>query len=151
VGPPDEDQPGRTEETGLLTWAKLGAVCLASGLLLVVAAAVAATNSTFFLIDASACIGLAVVFFIKALRANAPRPQLASGSARSNWGVNVLLIMVLLSASSPLVKTGLETAARGSVVAPPVPPIINKVTCPLTVPNVHDCKYGKCAGGRRSR
>jgi hypothetical protein len=134
------------DETGLLTWAKLGAVCLASGLLLAAAAAFTTANSTFFLIDASACIGLAVVFFVKALKSGAPRLEEARASTRSSWGVNVLLVMVLLSASSPLVKTGLETAAQGSVATPPPPPIINKVTCPLTVPNGGACKGGRCAG-----
>ena len=139
------------DETGSLTWAKLGVVCLACGLLLAIAAAFSAANSTFFLIDASACIGLAVLFFVVALRTHAPQPQLPGGNARSGWGVNVLLIMVVLSASSPLIKTGLETAARGSVAAPPAAPIINKVTCPLTVPSGDDCKHGRCAGARSSR
>jgi hypothetical protein len=138
------------DETGSLTWSRLGAVCLASGLLLAVAGALAATNSTFFLIDASACIGLAVVFFVKAVRDGEERPQPPLRPSRSNWGVNAFLLLVLLSASSPLVKTGLETAARGSIGAPPPPPIINKVTCPLTVPEGDGCRHGRCAGEGRA-
>ncbi len=137
------------DETGSLTWTKLGVVCLVCGLLLATAAAFSAANSTFFLIDASACIALALAFFVVALRANAPQPQLPNRGARTGWGVNLLLVMVVLSASSPLVKTGLETAAQGSVATPPVPPIINKVTCPLTVPNGKTCKHGECAGRHR--
>lgn len=139
------------DETGSLTWAKLGAVCLASGLLLAMAGALTAANSTFFLVDASACIALAVAFFVKSLKTNAPRPQLTGRGARGGWGVNALLVLVVLSASSPLVKTGLETAARGSVATPSAPPIINKVTCPLTVPDGGGCRHGECDGGRRSR
>ena len=134
----------------MLTWAKLGAVCLASGLVLALAAALAPANSTFFLVDASACIALAVVFFVVALRTHAPLPPAASRNPRTGWGVNVLLVMVVLSASSPLIKTGLETAARGSSATPPAPPIINKVSCPLTVPKGDACRHGDCAGERRA-
>ena len=115
----------------MLTWAKLGSVCLVSGLLLAVAGALAPASSTFFLVDASACIALAVAFYVVALKTEAPQPQPAVGQAKAGWGVNVLLALVVLSASSPLVKTGIETAARGATGAP----IINKVTCPLSVPD----------------
>jgi hypothetical protein len=114
----------------LLTWAKLGSVCLVSGLLLAAAAALAPASSTFFLIDASACIALAIAFYVVALKTESDRPQPVVRRAKAGWGVNALLAMVVLSASTPLVKTGIETAARG---ASPTP-IINKVTCPLSVP-----------------
>ena len=115
----------------MLTWAKLGSVCLASGLLLAAAAALAPASSTFFLIDASACIALAVAFYVVAMKTESSRPQPVIRRARAGWGVNVLLTLVVLSASTPLVKTGVETAARG---ASPTP-IINKVTCPLSTPD----------------
>jgi hypothetical protein len=113
----------------LLTWAKLGSVCLVSGLLLAAAGAVAPESSTFFLIDASACIALAVAFYVVALKTEVPRPQPPSGKVGSGWGVNVVLAFVVLSASTPLVKAGVETAARGATPTP----IINKVTCPLSL------------------
>lgn len=131
----------------MLTWAKLGSVCLVSGLLLAVAAALAPASSTFFLIDASACIALAVAFYVVAMKTKSPRPQPVVGKAKAGWGVNVLLTLVVLSASTPLIKTGIETAARGASATP----IINKVTCPLSVAKDNDCKGGKCRTGRRSR
>ncbi len=114
----------------MLTWAKLGSVCLVSGLLLAAAAALAPTSSTFFLVDASACIALAVAFYVVAMKTEAPRPQPLARKAKAGMGVNVLLALVVLSASTPLIKTGIETAARGASGTP----IINKVTCPLSVP-----------------
>jgi hypothetical protein len=131
----------------LLTWAKLGSVCLVSGLLLAATAALAPASSTFFLIDASACIALAVAFYVVAMKTESPRPQPVVRKARAGWGVNVLLTLVVLSASTPLIKTGVETAARG---ASPTP-IINKVTCPLSVAKDHECKGGKCKDVRRTR
>jgi hypothetical protein len=113
----------------LLTWAKLGSVCLVSGLLLAAAAALAPASSTFFLIDASACIALAIAFYVVAVRTEPTRPQLEVPKAKAGWGVNVVLALVVLSASTPLVKTGVETAARGASATP----IINKVTCPLSL------------------
>jgi hypothetical protein len=113
----------------LLTWAKLGSVCLVSGLLLAAAAALAPASSTFFLIDASACIALAIAFYVVAMKTEPPRPQPVVRKARAGWGVNVVLGLVVLSASTPLIKTGVETAARGASATP----IINKVTCPLSL------------------
>ncbi len=115
----------------MLTWAKLGSVCLVSGLLLATAAALAPASSTFFLIDASACIALAVTFYVVALKTEGPQPQATIRRPKAGWGINVVLALVVLSASTPLVKTGIETAARGATGAP----IINKVTCPLSMPD----------------
>lgn len=131
----------------MLTWAKLGSVCLVSGLLLAAAAALAPASSTFFLIDASACIALAVAFYVVAMKTESPRPQSGAPKAKGGLGVNVLLALVVLSASTPLVKTGIETAARGASATP----IINKVTCPLSVAKDDDCKGDKCRKGRRTR
>lgn len=131
----------------MLTWAKLGSVCLISGLLLAAAGALAPANSTFFLIDASACIALAVAFYVVAMKTEPSRSQPVVRKAKAGWGVNVLLTLVVLSASTPLIKTGVETAARG---ASPTP-IINKVTCPLSVAKDNACKGGKCKRGRRER
>jgi hypothetical protein len=128
----------------LLTWAKLGSVCLVSGLLLAAAAVLAPASSTFFLIDASACIALAVVFYVVAMRTESARSQPVNREAKGGLGVNVLLALVVLSASTPLVKTGIETAARGASGTP----IINKVTCPLSVAKDRDCKDGRCKNGR---
>lgn len=104
-------------------------MCLVSGLLLAAAAALAPASSTFFLIDASACIALAIAFYVVAMRIGPPRPQPVVRKARAGWGVNVVLGLVVLSASTPLIKTGVETAARGASATP----IINRVTCPLSV------------------
>jgi hypothetical protein len=131
----------------LLTWAKLGSVCLVSGLLLAAAAALAPASSTFFLIDASACIALGIAFYVVAMKTEPSRPQPVVGKAKAGWGVNVLLTLVVLSASSPLVKTGIETAARGAASTP----IINKVTCPLSVARDDKCKGRKCKDKRRAR
>jgi hypothetical protein len=128
----------------LLTWAKLGSVCLVSGLLLAAAAALAPASSTFFLIDASACIALAFAFFIVAIRTEPHRPLPAVRKAKAGWGVNVLLTLVVLSASTPLIKTGIETAARGASGTP----IINKVTCPLSVTKDRGCEGGGCKKAR---
>jgi hypothetical protein len=133
----------------LLTWAKLGSVCLVSGLLLAAAAALAPASSTFFLIDASACIALAIGFYVVAMKTESPQPQPQPvvGNTKAGWGVNVLLTLVVLSASTPLIKTGIETAARGASGIP----IINKVTCPLSVAKDHACKGRRCKEGRRAR
>lgn len=131
----------------MLTWAKLGSVCLVSGLLLAAAAALAPASSTFFLIDASACIALAVAFYVVAVKTESPRPQPVVRKAKGGMGVNVLLALVVLSASTPLIKTGVETAARG---ASPTP-IINKVTCPLSVAKDDECKGSGCRKDRRAR
>jgi len=120
---------------------------LVSGLLLAAAAAVAPASSTFFLIDASACIALAVGFYVVAMKTESPRPQPVVRKARAGWGVNVVLALVVISASTPLVKTGIETAARGASSTP----IINKVTCPLSVAKDNECKGGKCKAGHRAR
>lgn len=119
-------------------------MCLVSGLLLAVAAALAPASSTFFLIDASACIALAVAFFVVAIRTEPARPLPAVRKAKAGWGVNVLLTLVVLSASTPLIKTGIETAARGASATP----IINKVTCPLSVTKDRSCEGGNCRKGR---
>jgi hypothetical protein len=131
----------------LLTWAKLGSVCLVSGLLLAATAALAPASATFFLIDASACIALAVTFYVVALKTESPQSQLVVRKTKSGWGVNVLLTLVLLSASTPLLKTGIETAARGASNTP----IINKVTCPLSVAKDKACKRGKCRQPHRAK
>lgn len=131
----------------MLTWAKLGSVCLVSGLLLAAAAALAPASSTFFLIDASACIALAVGFYVVAMKTESPQSQLVVRKAKAGWGVNAVLILVVLSASTPLVKTGIETAARGASATP----IINKVTCPLSVQKDHACKGANCKPGHRAR
>jgi hypothetical protein len=131
----------------LLTWAKLGSVCLLSGLLLAVAGALAPASSTFFLIDASACMALAVAFYVVAIKTEAAEAQPVVHKEKAGRGVNALLALVVLSASTPLIKTGVETAARG---ASPTP-IINKVTCPLSVAKDEDCKGAKCRKGRRAR
>jgi hypothetical protein len=122
-------------------------VCLVSGLLLAAAAALAPASSTFFLIDASACIALGIAFYVVAMRTEPAQPQPVVHKARAGWGVNVLLALVVLSASTPLVKTGIETAARGASATP----IINKVTCPLSVAKDDDCKGDECRKGRRAR
>lgn len=120
---------------------------MVSGLLLAAAAALAPASSTFFLIDASACIALAVAFYVVAMKTEPLRSVPVAGNAKAGVGVNVLLALVVLSASTPLIKTGVETAARG---ASPTP-IINKVTCPLSVAKGNECKGGKCEKGRRGR
>lgn len=131
----------------MLTWAKLGSVCLVSGLLLAATAALAPASSTFFLIDASACIALAVAFYVVAMKAGSPKPQPVLGRAKAGWGVNLVLTLVVLSASSPLIKTGIEAAARGASATP----IINKVTCPLSVAKDDRCRGGRCEEARRTR
>lgn len=120
---------------------------MVSGLLLAAAAALAPASSTFFLIDASACIALAVAFYVVAMKTELPRPQSIARKAKAGWGVNVVLALVVVSASTPLVKTGIETAARGASGTP----IINKVTCPLSVAKDDDCKGSQCKQGRRDR
>lgn len=102
---------------------------MVSGLLMAAAAALAPASSTFFLIDASACMALAVAFYVVAMRTGLSRSQPPARGARAGWGVNVVLALVVLSAATPLIKTGVETAARGASATP----IINKVTCPLSV------------------
>lgn len=131
----------------MLTWAKLGSVCLVSGLLLAATAALAPASATFFLIDASACIALAVAFYVVAMKTESPHHQPVVRMAKGGWGVNVLLTLVVLSASSPLIKAGIETAARGSTATP----IINKVTCPLSVAKDKDCRGGKCKERSRTK
>lgn len=73
----------------------------------------------------------------------------------ANPQANVFLVLILLSLSSPLIKTGIEAmrpAAEGPGAAPAsatVQPIINKITCPVLTPNPYACRGGRCpAEGR---
>lgn len=146
----------------LLTWEKLGQMCLGTGLVLMVTAAITKTDSVFIWIVASACIALAVVFFVVHLKTDAQRPRSIRGrdGARARGQqVIVTLLLVLLSIFSSKIRNGIEgiwldaPATSGQVPAGAAPPsIVNNLVCPVLPPTPYACRNGSCpTGGRYSR
>jgi len=135
----------------------VGWVCLAAGLILTMTAAIASSDSIFAWINASACIVLAAASFALHLKASvSPQRADLQGDGSAGKRANVFLLLVLLSVSSPLIKTGIEVvgqdAASGqgqAAAGAAIQPVINKLYCPALAPGFYTCRHGRCwAEGR---
>ena len=124
---------------GWLTWWKLAAMTVGSGVILAITAVATVADPTYVLAIASVSVLLAIGFLVVELTTTAPGPRLViredGPQSRWRWKGNIALLLAIASIIASLGKSAAEIwNAGGDSTAPATketaaqPPIINNTT-----------------------